>query len=129
MAQRINSKLRVLGDFLLERTSSAVVQAAGNRTDTTTIDAPGCPILSINGSNTGDTWSFLLGLYDQNGTVVLVNQDSNHPALATLELVGEPPLKELDPVHGTTVPALDDSPFLPGFQVSLLPGDARLFFV
>ena len=36
-------------------------------------------------------------------------------------------LRELDGNSGVVGLAVDDSPLLPGFQVSLLPGDARLF--
>jgi hypothetical protein len=71
----------------------------------------------------------MLGLYDDNKTALIVNQDSNHPALATLGGVPSSGagVVEVDPMQGTQVPALDDAPFLPGFQVSLQPGDARLF--
>jgi hypothetical protein len=106
----------------------------------------------------------MLGWYDANKTVLLVNQDSNHPSLASLTLapaltgggdqtigtasvdrdrhvgagvggdagVGEQGLRtsammEVDPVSGLVRPALDDAPFMPGFQVELLAGDARLF--
>eukprot|EP00040_Diaphanoeca_grandis_P012985 m.65688 g.65688 ORF g.65688 m.65688 type:complete len:437 (+) comp23591_c0_seq1:48-1358(+) len=142
MVKRINSKLKVLGGYLLERTSSAVVQAAGGRTDTTMLVQT--PISSINGSNMGTNWSFMLGFFDNNSTVLLVNQDSNHPALATLEFTPSAisissgfattafdaagkTMMEINPSTGAAEPALDDSPFLQGFQVSLLGGDARLF--
>eukprot|EP00038_Savillea_parva_P019538 m.27816 g.27816 ORF g.27816 m.27816 type:complete len:438 (-) comp4455_c0_seq1:116-1429(-) len=128
IAQRINTKLRVYGDWLLDRTSSAVIQTAGGRADTSPIVASGCPFVSINGSNLGTNWSFLLGLYDDNHTVVLSNQDCNHPALASVTLASSvASLHEVSPMDGAVVPALDDAPFMDGFQVSLQPGDARVF--
>ena len=32
------------------------------------------------------SWIFWLGCYDGNRTILLVNQDSNHPAVATVDL-------------------------------------------
>ena len=74
----------------------------------------------------------MLGCYDNNNTIVLVNQDSNHPALATVGIDdennnGRTAMMELDAKSGILVPPRDDSPFLSGFQIALLPGDARLF--
>ena len=125
MARRINSKLRTLGEWLLERQSSGVIQASGGRADTTTIEGCG-GIASINGTDVGDKWSFLLGLFDANRTVLLVNQDSNHPALATLGL-WQVEMHEVDAHSGGLKLALDDAPFAPGFQLSVNAGDARLF--
>ena len=125
MVQRINSKLRNLGDFLLGRLSSTVVQvghAAG-----TSARLQDLPWSAINGTNTGPHWQFMLGCYDANTTILLVNQDSNHPALATVAMSGPTMMMEVDPTTGRLRPALDDAPFEPGFQVHLLAGDGRLF--
>ena len=66
--------------------------------------------------------------------MLLVNQDSTHPALATLGLRGaglagapQAQLHEVDPENGGLKLALDDAPFAPGFQLSVNAGDARLF--
>ncbi len=133
MAQRLNSKLLVYGDYLLNLTSSAVVQANGALDDTVHLQEG--PITSINGSAAGPIWSFMLGLFDDNATALVHNQDSNHPALATLTFRTEavnakkipPPPLEIDPNTGALGPALDDAPLMPGFQVRLQAGDARLF--
>jgi hypothetical protein len=115
----------VLGDYLLEKESSAVVQVHGVASETWHL---GHPVLwAINGTQTGSSWEFMLGFYDDNSTVLLCNQDSDHPALASLTLAQGAALQELDGSSGAVAPAVDDSPLLPGFQVSLLPGDARLF--
>lgn len=133
MAATVNSKLKTYGEFLLNSTSSAVVQAHGNRSSSWQVSAG--QVVSINGSDTGPEWSFLLGFFDGNSTMVLVNQDSNHPALASLELVPrgttagaeQASFRELDPASGTLWPARDDAPFMPSFQVALLAGGARVF--
>jgi hypothetical protein len=129
MARRINSKLRALGDWLLARRSSAVVQVSGGRTESAIIESCAA-VEGVNGTNVGDHWSFLIGLFDENRTLVLSNQDHQHAALATLTLregARAGALHEVDPQSGTLAPALDDAPVLPGFQVSLLAGDARVF--
>ena len=110
---------------LLKKQSSAVVQLHGVSSETKTIDHP--TLQAINGTQTGDSWEFLLGFYDSNRTVLLTNQDSNHPALASLTLTAGTTLKEVDGNSAVVSPAVDDSPLIPGFQVSLLPGDGRLF--
>ena len=128
MVQRINSKLRVFGNWLLEKVSSSVVQVSGSGTTF----LKHLRWTSINGSATGPNSEFMLGCYDNNNTIVLVNQDSNHPALATVGIDdennnGRTAMMELDAKSGILVPPRDDSPFLSGFQIALLPGDARLF--
>ena len=127
MVQRINSKLRVFGNWLLKRVSSAIVQTSGYGNTV----LKHLPWTSINGSATGPNSEFMLGCYDRNNTILLVNQDSNHPALATVVMSGQTSgqnkMMELDPKSGSLIAPKDDSPFLDGFQVSLLSGDARLF--
>ena len=127
IVQRINAKLKVLGDWLMPRVSSAVVEVEGGDAATTALS--GLPWVSINGTAAGPRWQFMLGCFDANKTILLVNEDSNHPALATIAMptASEATMMELHPTSGGVVPALDDSPFLPGFQVALLAGDGRLF--
>ena len=104
-----------------------MVQLHGVASETKAIEHP--TLQGINGTQTGDSWEFLLGFYDSNRTVLLTNQDSNHPALASLTLAAGcfRTLKEVDGNSGVVSSAVDDSPLIPGFQVSLLPGDGRLF--
>jgi len=87
----------------------------------------------------------MLGYFDHNKTMLLVNLDSNHPALASVSFrkgymtttqqhrhgagvsTDNAVMMELDGSTGKLTAARDDSPFHPGFQISLLAGDARLF--
>ena len=95
----------------------------------------GCACMQ--GTNTGSTFSFLLGFFDSNRTFLLTNYDEQHPALATILATSPsttfappsspPSLNEVDGVTGAVRPAVDDAPFLPGLQIALLAGDARLF--
>ena len=127
IVQRLNAKLKVLGNYLLKKTSSAVLQLHGAAQETRRVEHP--VLKGINGTQTGASWEFLLGFYDGNSTVLLSNQDSDHPALASLTLAHGAALREVDGSSGAVVAAVDDSPLLQGFQVSLLPGDARLLLL
>ena len=82
MVRRINSKLRNLGDWLLPRVSSALVRVSGERSAAAQLQ--GLPWSSINGSGVGPRWELMLGCFDRNRTILLANQDSNHPALASV---------------------------------------------
>ena len=124
IVQRINSKLRTLGNWLLNRVSSAVVQTSS----LSKAGMKGLPWNDINGTDVGPSWEFLIGAYDDNKTILLVNQDSNHPAMATVVTSSDAgTMLEVKPETGTTSPALDDAPFHPGFQIYLDAGDGRLF--
>jgi hypothetical protein len=80
------------------------------------------------GTDTGSTFSFLLGFFDNNSTFLLTNYDEQHPALASIGLATpKASLSEVDGVTGAVRAVVDDSPFLPGLQIALLAGDARLF--
>ena len=105
-----------------------MLNLSGQSGGTSRIAVHGSPVVAINGTETGPDWSYMLGFFDGNATVLLMNQDSNHPGLASLELTDHTKtMMEVDPSTGVVREALDDSPYLPGFQVSLLAGDARLF--
>ena len=64
--------------------------------------------------------------------VLVVNQDDRFSLwptirLAEMAVVGDQPVaSEVDPVHGTEAPVLDDSPELPGLQLLIRAGHARL---
>ena len=111
MVTRINSKLKALGGWLLPKVSSAVVQLRGNTSSVKLVSgATGCPIKSISGTDTGPSWQFMLGLFDDNKSALLVNQDSNHPALATLGMLPEraKTMLEVDGSTGGTKPVHKD---------------------
>ena len=69
----------------------------------------------------------MLGFYDDNSTVLLCNQDIDYLALTSLTLAKSAALQEQDGRSGAVEPAVDDSPLLPCFQVSLRSRNARLF--
>ena len=138
-AARINSKLRLLGSFLLDANSTAVL--AGNGSAASSVGTVGVsgPIARFGGSGAGPAWSLLLGVFalppsrlPHSGGVLVVNQDPDAPCLATLELLPSwrtevgASVWEVDGVTGGVAAVWDDAPSLPGLQLMLDAGDARL---
>jgi hypothetical protein len=138
-AARINSKLRVLGDFLLPAAPDGVFLTSGNGTQSAAVPAgtpAGAVLATVGGSGSGPTWAVLLGAFTCGSstraactTAVLVhNQDPDAALLLTLSLAGGAPVpREVDGETGSVGVAWDDAPGLAGWQVALEAGDARLF--
>jgi hypothetical protein len=132
--QRINAKLRVYGDFLLRAQSALVLLANGTGTSNVTVPpTPGAGpfITTLGGAGAGASWSALLGVFtsppQRSQAFLLHNQDPDTPLLVAVGLAPGAVPYEVDPVQGTLAVALDDAPGMPGWQVNLDPGDARLF--
>lgn len=130
-ARRINGELKKLGPTLMQLTSSGVVRT---NTDTAMKDLPaGSPLRSLKkvpGDPRGD---FIIGLFrhaDGRRAVILVNHSYSQTAWPTVEFDADvKEVQEVDKTTGQCVPAVDDSPEMKGFQMSLGAGDARLFLL
>jgi len=132
MAQRINSKLRVYGSYLLRANSTFVFQANGTGVSLANITSTGgeAPAISaIGGSGAGATWSVLLGAFASvsggSQAFAVQNQDYILPAVYSISFSGGFPL-ELDASTGALAPAYDDAPQMAGFQLYVDAGDARV---
>jgi hypothetical protein len=129
-AQRVNTKLRVLGDALLHDASTHVVAASGTGSSSEVVGVGG--VAAIGGSGEGPAWTALLGFFSHEGGVVallLQNQDPEFPNLFTLTLDAGVVANEVDPSSGAVAPVLDDAPSMPGLQLSVDSGDARLLYL
>ena len=93
------------------------------------------PVATFGGSGAGPTWTLLAGAFDlpaaaapYTHALLLTNQDPDAPVMATLTLApgSEAAAFELDAASGAVNPALDDAPDLPGWQLAIEAGDARL---
>lgn len=132
-ATRINTKLRVLGGWLMQATSTSVLLASGNGTEAVAVPGAAVPLASVAGSGAGPSWAALVGFFSLSSQLwtaaaLVHNQDPSAPAILTL--VGtnaSAPVWEIDASTGQPRGAVDDAPSLPGWQVSLDAGDARLF--
>lgn len=119
-AKRINAKLKAWGPRLMQLTS----ESAGLVTPASLV---GVPLRSL--SEGAFVYGVLRG-QDQRRAVVLVNHDTAYTTWPTVTFdVATEAVRELDPVSGDEVAVVDDSPDMPGLQLSFDAGDARLFLL
>ena len=133
-AARINAKLAAFGNFVLPAAHAGVFVANGTGASSAAVPsaASGGALAAIGGSGAGPTWAALVGAYASPGAgwasaVLLQNQDWVFPAVLNVTFTPQAPAAwELDPATGSIAPAWDDAPALPGFQLYVDAGDARL---
>jgi len=121
-ARRINAGLKNLGPTLMKLTSTDVIRLKAGE-DFSKLLA-GSPVKSI---TPGD---YLLGVFkhaDGRRAVLLNNFDHNYSVWPTVEFDGA--VVEVDKADGKEKPARDDSPDMPGLQISLDAGEGRLFLL
>lgn len=132
-AARLNARLSGYGAFLLRATSALVVGLNGTGSNVVPVTGgPAGTITAVGGSGAGPTWSVLLGAFTaplpqgRASAWVVHNSDTLAPAIITLEFSPGVAPDELDGATGAVAPAYDDAPALPGFQLTLDAGDARV---
>lgn len=117
-AQRINAKLKAWGPHLMTLTS----EAAGKITAPATAGTP------LRALSEGEFVYGVLRQEDGRRALVLVNHSTGYTAWPTVEFdVPAAEVMELDADAGALAPVIDDSPAMPGLQLSFDAGDARLF--
>jgi acyl-CoA synthetase (NDP forming) len=93
----------------------------------------GAPVRNIQHVRNDPPAEFLVGSFrhaDGRRAVVLVNHDLAYTAWPTVVFdAAAAEVREVDKATGREVALGDDSPELPGVQVSFGPGDARLFIL
>ena len=122
-AKRINAGLKNLGPTLMKLTSTDVIRLKAGEDSAKAL--AGSPIKGITG---GD---YLVGVFkhaDGRRAVLLNNYDHNYSAWPTVEFDGAG-VVEVDAADGKERPARDDSPDMPGLQLSLDAGEGRLFLL
>lgn len=124
-AKRINAGLKQLGPTLMKLTSRSV-----HRVKPTTASAnalEGSPLRSISDGE------YLVGVFrhaDGRRAVLLNNYHFAYSAWPTVEFDTEPSkVLEVSSKTGRLEPVIDDSPDLPGLQLSLDAGEGRLFLL
>lgn len=130
-ARRINAELKALGPTLMQLTSTEV-----RRVNTGVAPASlltNSPVRNVERIRTDPHSELILGTFrhaDGRRAVLVVNHSYSHTAWPTVEFaVPAAQVTEIDKASGQAVPAVDDSPELPGFQTSLGAGDGRLFLL
>jgi hypothetical protein len=153
--KRINSIVLAYGKYLLRAASTAIFHlpaaAADGGSHAAALNASrilddlsggcdcasspggqGCNLLLQGFEHCGH---YLVGefrLADGRPGLVIHNQDPDGAQWPTVALhygISYGQVLEVDPVHGTLAPVLDSSPLLPGLQLRLAPGMARMFVV
>ena len=127
-AKRINAALKNLGPTLMQLTSTAVIRVKPKEDATAAL--AGAPIARIDGGPHGD---YLVGLFrhaDGRRAVLLNNYDFLYTSWPTVTFDADPAqVVEVDPETGREAPVVDDSPAMPGLQLSLDSGAGRLFLL
>jgi hypothetical protein len=128
--RRINAELKSLGPTLMRLTSTGVYHVGTETNETALAGSPIRKLARVPGDPIGE---FIVGAFrhaDGRRAVLIVNHNYSYTAWPTVEFEAEPTaVTEVSKVSGEVVPAVDDSPELKGFQLSLGPGDARLFLL
>jgi hypothetical protein len=124
-ARRINAGLKRLGPTLMQLTSTGVARVQPGTDSAAVLKAS--PIRSI---QEGDCLVRAFRHTDGRRAVLLTNYHFAYSAWPTVVFDGEPgQVVEVSPVTGKEIPVRDDSPDMPGLQVSLDAGEGRLFLL
>jgi len=119
-AKRINATLKVWGPHLMRMESTGVSMHRPGHTENS-------PLVS---RSEGEYIVGTLRHEDGRRAVVLVNYDTAFTTWPTVQFdVPDAAVQEVDRASGNIVAAMDDSPDMPGLQLSLDAGDARLFLL
>lgn len=124
-AKRINAAVKNLGPTLMKLTNTGVYRV-GPKSDAKVLE--GTPIRSLTG---GD--DYLIGAFrhaDGRRAVLLNNYHFAYTAWPTVEFDAEAAkVVAVSPATGKETPVVDDSPDMPGLQLSLDAGEGRLFIL
>jgi hypothetical protein len=127
-ARRINAELKQLGPTLMNLTSTGVYHVTTESNATALAGSPIRKLARVAGDPPGQ---FIVGAFrlgDGRRAMMIVNHNYSYTAWPTVEFDADPgDVCEASKATGRIVPAVDDSPELKGFQVSLGAGDGRLF--
>jgi hypothetical protein len=124
-ARRLNGRLKQLGPTLMRLTSTGVYRVRPKDDPATALK--GSPVRSL---TPGD---YLVGAFthaDGRRAALMQNYHFAYSAWPTVEFDTAPAaVLEVSPVTGEAAPVVDSSPDMPGLQLSLDAGDARLFLL
>ena len=130
-AQRINAAIKNLAPTLMRLTSTSVVRVKPGDHPTTILNET--PLKSIARDAVDPPLDYLVGAFrhaDGRRAVLLCNYHFAYTAWPTVEFdIPVADVKEVDQATGCEVPVRDDSPNMPGTQISLDAGEGRLFLL
>ena len=124
-AQRINAALKHLGPTLMQLTNTGVIRIKPKEDSAAALKNAGLRSISD-----GD---YLIGTFhhaDGRRAVLLNNYHFAYSAWPTVKFDVDPAnVVEVNPKTGKETPVVDDSPDMPGLQLSLDAGEGRLFLL
>lgn len=130
-ARRLNAELAQWGPTLLQLTAEGARKVHTGRNPGQSL--AGTPVRLIEHIAQDPHAEFIVGALshaDGRRAVLLLNQDTAYTAWPTVTFDAPPgDVRELDKATGKEVGLVDDSPEIPGVQLSFAPGDARLFLL
>ena len=130
-AQRINAGIKNLGPTLMQLTSTNVVRLKPE--DDPAKVLAGSPIKSMTRADYDPPHDFLIGVFthaDGRRAVLMDNYRHDFAAWPTVEFdVDVAKVVEVSKKTGKEMPVLDDSPDMPGLQLSFDSGEGRLFLL
>lgn len=130
-ARRINAEILNLGPTLMRLTSTAVHHVDTAHPPASPLNLG--PVRNLVRVRSDPHPSFIIGTFQHNDgrrAALLVNHSYAHTAWPTVTFdAPDHRVLEIDKASGHEIPAVDDSPELPGLQLSFGPGDARLFLI
>jgi len=132
-ARRINAELKALGPTLMQLTSAGVYRVSTDPKSQSATKPAGSGVRSLARTG-GDPFNeFIVGTFthrDGRRAVLILNHNYSFTAWPTVTFdADDKDVLEVNKSTGAAAAAVDDSPELPGFQLSLGPGDARLFLL
>jgi len=130
-AKRINAAVKNLGPTLMKLTSTGVFRV--HESDEPAKALVGSPVKDLGRADYDPKHDFLVGMFkhqDGRRAVLLLNYRHDYAAWPTVVFdADETNVVEVCKKTGKEIGVLDDSPDLPGLQLSFDSGDARLFLM
>jgi len=130
-AKKINAELKNLGPVLMQLTSIGVYRISPK--DNPSDILKNTPIKNISRRPEDPECDYLVGVFkhkDGRDAVLLNNYRFAYTAWPTVEFNADiANIREIDKETGKEIPVKDDSPDMPGLQISLGAGDGRLFVI
>lgn len=128
-AKRLNTELKQLGPTLMKLTSIGVYRI--KPTDDPATVLAGTPITNLKREPHDPAHDMLMGVFahaDGRRAVLLMNYRHAFTAWPTVEFAADcKNIVEVSKTTGKEIPLTDDSPDMPGIQLSLDAGEGRLF--
>lgn len=130
-ARRLNEQVENLGRTLMQLTSTGVYRIAPE--DNPEKVLKGSPIRNITRDKVDPPCNYLAGAFthaDGRRAVMLTNYEFAYAAWPTVEFdAPQEEVRFVNPWNGNEEPVIDESPDMPGLQVSLQDGEGKLFLL